>query len=334
MLAAAGQAMAQTAITGTVRVPEGASVEGTRVVAFDPTTNKTFQGTLDAAGAYSITVEPGTYTVVVYGRGMGTQTFQNVQVAEGQSVPQDVTLQASQPLCIVKAAAPIPLADDISSASFADAPDIVIGSGANIVEGIEGIANFRGPASAGGRFRIKYSEQGLHIAGDVALAKPNTNFGSDAELWKGNSLEILFQDDPFNATRNQPDPAHNFRVAVALTNPPRWRFGANLEQTPQLEGQNADIAQYVSVKDRADGMGNLVRVDIPWAFLMTGGENPTALQPPADNAMAALDIRLNTTTPEATAEAPARQFQLAWSGFGGTDPRGLVPIQFCPQAPQ
>jgi len=332
--AASGQALAQTSITGTVTPPSGGNLEGTRVVAFDPTTGKTFQGTIDASGKFTITVEPGTFTVAVFGRGTGQQFFQNVAVKEGEAITQNVTLAAAKPVCIVKAAAPIPLTDDINSASFADAPDININAGFNIVEGVEQIANFRANQTVGGRFRMKYSDQGLHIAGDITFAKPNVNFGSDTELFKGNSLEIILQNDPFNATRTQPDPMHNFRVVVALTEQPRLRLGQNLEQQAMVNGQAANLADIVSAKNRADNLGTLVRVNLPWAALTTGGNTPAAITPPKDNDIWAMDLRINNTTPEATADMPARQFQLSWSGFGSADPRGLVPVQFCPTAPQ
>jgi hypothetical protein len=123
---------------------------------------------------------------------------------------------------------------------------------------------------------------------------------------------------------------HDFRVVVALTDQPRLRLGQNLEQQPMVNGQAANLADYVSVKNRADNLGSLVRVNIPWSFFTTGGTNPQAITPPKDNDVAAMDIRINNTTPEATAAAPGRQFQLSWSGFGTADPRGLVPVKFCP----
>lgn len=332
-LVASGQALAQTQITGTVTAPQGASLEGAQATAFDPTTNKTFRSTVDAAGKYTITVEPGTYTVSVVGRGFAQQSFPNLKVEQDKSVTQDVTFAAATPVCILKAAAPIPLTDDINSAAFADAQEFTLNSGANIVEGFEGIANYRGPETIGGRYRMKYSDQGLHIAADVTFAKPNTNFGSDTELWKGNSLEIFFQNDPYNATRNAIDPAHNFRAVVALGEQPRLRMGNNLEQVPQANGAAINVAEYVLVKNREDGKGNLVRVNIPWSFFMTGGDNPAAITAPKDNDVVAIDLRINNTTPEATAEAPARQFQVALSGMAGTDPRGLLQAKLCP-APQ
>jgi len=321
---ASGHAFAQTQITGTLTGPQGSTLEGT-VVTATTADNKVFRATADASGKFTIALEPGTYTVTVSSPGLGQQVFQNVAVTEGQSVTQDVTLAAAQPVCIVKAAAPIPLTEGIDADAFKSAPEILIQSGANIVEGFEGVANFRGPTTVGGRFKMMYSEQALHIAANVTFAKPNTNFGSDAELFKGNSIEILFQNDPFNATRTAPDPAHNFRVVVGLGEQPRLRLGTNLDQGLSAETNLTDI---VSVQNNADNTGNLVRLNIPWSLL--GG------QAPADNAMAAMDIIINNSTAEATAEAPARQFSVSWSGLQGstTNPRALRPVQFCPTAPQ
>jgi hypothetical protein len=333
---ACGSAFAQTQVTGTLTGPEGSALEGT-VVTATTAEGKVFRATADASGKFTIALEPGTYTITVNSPGLGQQVVENVAVTEGQSVTQDVTLAAAQPFCIVKAAAPIALTEGIDSAAFQAAPEIKIQSGANLVEGIDQVANFRGAQSLGGRFKMLYSEQGLHIAGEVTFAKPNTNFGSDAELWKGNSIEILFQDDPYNATRTALDPAHNFRLVVALGEQPRWRFGNALDQAPSVDGTaEAPIAEFVSVQPNSANTGNLVRINIPWTMLRTTGDNPTTVAPPADNAMAAMDIIINNSTAEATAEAPARQFSMSWSGLQGstTNPRALRPVQFCPTAPQ
>jgi len=335
-LAVCGQALAQTpAITGQLTVPSGANFTGVRVVACDPTTNKIVQGTVDATGKFTfMNADPGTYTVTVFGPGFAPQMVEKVQVVQGQSITQNITLAARTPVCIVKAAAPIALTEDINSAAFADAPEILVNTGCNIVEGLANISDFRGPATLSGRFRMKYDNQALYLAGDIILPQPNVNFGTEAQLFNGNSIELLFQNDAFNTTRTALDPMHNFRAVIALTNPPRWRFGNTLEQTPQDNNQPATLANFVSVKDRSDGKGNLVRANIPWRFFVTGGTGGTAITAPQDNAQLAMDVRINTTTPGATASSAGRQFQLAWSGLSGTTPSGLVPVQLCPQAPQ
>jgi hypothetical protein len=332
---ASGSAFAQTQVSGTITGPEGTALEGVVVTATDAN-NKVFRATVDASGKYTLMVEPGTYTITAVGPGLGRQVLQNVAVTEGQTATQDVALTAAQPVCIVKADAPIALTEGIDSAAFAEAQEIQINSGANIVEGFDQVNNWRGASTVGGRVKMMYSEQGLHLAADITFAQPNVNFGSDAELWKGNSLEIVFQDDPFNATRTAPDPAHNFRLVIGLGEQPRWRFGNALDQEPAVGGTAAPIAENVAVTNRSDNAGNLVRVNIPWGLFVTGGDTPTAITPPADNAMAAMDIIINNTTAVATAAAPARQFSLSWAGLQGTttNPSRLVPVQFCPEPPQ
>jgi hypothetical protein len=334
-LVASGTAFAQTQVTGTVTGPAGATLQGAVVTAQDANF-KVFRGTVDASGKYTIPVEPGTYTVTIAGAGFDQQVFQNVAVTQDKSTTQDITLAAAKPVCIVKAAAPIPLTEGIDSAAFQNAQEIQINSGANIVEGFDQVANWRGPATVGGRAKLMYSDQGLHLAADITFAKPNTNFGSDAELWKGNSIELLFQNDPYAADRSAVDPMHNFRLVVGLGEQPRWRFGNTLDQAPQVSGTAANIAEYVAVTNRSDNMGNLVRVNIPWSMFVTGGANPAAITPPKDNDLAAMDIIINNTTPDATADAPGRQFSLARSSLQGstTNPRALLPVQFCPTPPQ
>jgi hypothetical protein len=333
---ASGSAFAQTQVTGTITGPAGVNLAGTIVTATDAN-NKVFRGTVDASGKFTFPLEPGTYTITVSSPGQAQQVFQNVAVTEGQSVTQDVTLAQAKPFCIVKAAAPIPLTEGIDSDAFKSAPEILLNSGANITEGFDQVANFRGASTVGGRAKVMYSDQGLHIAADLTFAKPNTNFGSDAELWKGNSLEILFQNDPFVADRTALDPMHNFRLVVGLGEQPRVRIGNTLDQNPSLDGTAAvPIAELVAVSNRSDNAGNMVRVNIPWGVFRTGGDAPAAITPPKDNDMAAMNIIINNSTAEATAEAPARQFSLSWSGLPGstTNPTGLVPVQFCPTPPQ
>jgi hypothetical protein len=333
---ASGSAFAQTQVTGTVMGPAGVNLAGTVVTATDAT-GKAFRGTIDAGGKFTVALEPGTYTITVNSPGQGQQVFQNVVVAQDQSVTQDVTLAQAKPYCIVKAPAPIPLTEGIDSAAFANAQVITLNSGANIVEGFDKIADFRGPSTVGGRFKVMYSDQGLHIAGDVTFAQPNTNFGTDANLFQGNSIEILFQNDPYAADRTALDPAHNFRLVVGLGPTPAWRIGNTLDQAPSMDGTAAaNITEHVAVTNRSDNTGNMVRINIPWGLFRTGGDAPAAITAPKDNDLAAMNIILNNSAANATAEAPARQFALSWSGLPGstTNPSALIPVQFCPSPPQ
>jgi hypothetical protein len=332
VVAASGNAFAQTQISGTVTGPAGANLPGTIVTATDAN-NKVFRGTVDASGKYTVTVEPGTYTVTVNSPGQGQQVFQNVAVAQDKSVTQDVTLAAATPYCIVKTDAPIALTEGIDSDAFKNAQEIQINSGANIVEGFDQVANFRGPSTVGGRVKMMYDAQALYVAADLTFATPNTNLGADADLFKGNSLEILFQNDPYNATRTAVDPAHNFRLVVGLGATPAVRAGNVLDQSPSVNGTAVNMADLVAVTNRSDNAGNIVRLNIPWGVFTASGATAA---PPADNSMAAMDLIINNSTADATATAPARQFSLSWAGLQGTtaNPSSLVPVQFCPTAPQ
>lgn len=331
---ASGAAFAQTTgITGTITGPAGVNLQNSVVTVTDAN-NQVVRGTVDASGKFTIPVAAGTYTVTVNAPGQGSQVFQNVAVTEGQSTTQDVTLAAAAPFCIVKAAAPIPLTEGFDSAAFQSAPVINVNTGANIVEGFDQVANWK--ATVGGRFKVMYSDQGLHIAGDITLPKLNTNFGSDAELFKGNSIEILFQNDPFAADRATPDPMHNFRLVVGLGEQPKWRFGNALDTEPAVNGTAANIAESVAVTNKSDNTGQQVRINIPWGLFVTGGDSPAAITPPKDGDMAAMNIILNNSTADAAAGSAARQFSLSWSGLAGSssNPQALIPVQFCANPPQ
>jgi hypothetical protein len=72
----------------------------------------------DASGAYSLDVDPGTYTLVVVGHGLGPQMVQNLVVKDGDKITKDFTPTDAKPFPVVKSPNAIPLTDDINSASF------------------------------------------------------------------------------------------------------------------------------------------------------------------------------------------------------------------------
>jgi hypothetical protein len=122
LFAVAGQAMATGNISGTLKAATGtkATVDMARVTAMSAD-NKIFPAApmpTDTSGAYSLDVDPGTYTVVAVGHGLATQIAQNVVVKDGDKIKQDFTMTDAKPFPVVKSPNPIPLTDDINSASF------------------------------------------------------------------------------------------------------------------------------------------------------------------------------------------------------------------------
>ena len=161
LFAVAGQAMATGNISGTLKAATGtkAPVGDARVTATSAD-NKIFPPMpmpTDDSGAYSLDVDPGTYTLVVVGHGLATQTVKNVVVKDGDKIKQDFTVTDAKPFPIVKAPNAIPLTDDINSASFMDAPDIHVDTAAHLNEPVGDLPTLNmwgGPATAGGRFRV------------------------------------------------------------------------------------------------------------------------------------------------------------------------------------
>jgi hypothetical protein len=336
LFAVASQALAAGTISGTLKAntKSKATVENARITATDDKYH-VVRAVADASGAYTLSLDPGKYTFVVVGKGLEPQTVQDVEVKEGDKITKDFTLEEAKPLCIVKAAAPIPLTDDINSASFADAPDIMINSGANFSEpsDLSTVADYKGPTTLGGRVRLKYSSEGIHLAGDLTFANPNLNFGTDGNVWQGNAIELDFQNDPYDPTRATYDANHNWQFIVALSKDPKWWNFGSIQAVPTLNGKDVNIKDYVSIKDGPNANEQLVRVNYPWGFFLTE-DKTTPITPPKDSDLGAIDIAIDSSTPDAAQDASARQFQLSWSGFntGWQEPAVLRPVQFCPQA--
>jgi hypothetical protein len=281
-------------------------------------------------------VDPGTYTVAVVADGFDATPATKVVVADGKTVPENFTLTVAAPFPVVKSASPIPLTDDINSASFMDAADINDNSGWNVAQNDQSgnnLSDWKGPAQAGGRFRIKYSDQGIHLAADVTFAQPGVDFGAQNTQYLGNAIEFYLQSDPYDPTRTAYDPDHNWQIIVGLGATPDWFMYGGLQAAPMLSGAAADIKKYLLVKDRPNKDGELVRLDLPWGFFLKS--DSTAITAPKDNDLGAMGVGLDNSGPDATKDAATRQFQLGWPGYntGYTDPSVLSPAQFVPQAP-
>jgi hypothetical protein len=337
LFAMAGQALANGTVSGTLKVASGSkgTLDGA-VVAATSVANRIARATTDDTGKYSLDLAAGTYTVAVVGRGLETQEVDNFVVKDGDKIAKDFTLADAKPFCILKAAAPIPLTDDINSDSFKDAPDINVNSGLNVCENDKGdVTEWTGPATIGGRFRVKYSADGIHLAADLTFAKPNVDFGEPSTQYEGNAIEFDLQNDPQDPTRTSYDTDHNWQLIVGLGPTPDWWFYGGLSAPPMLNGAAAKIKDYLLVKDRPNFDGNLVRLNLPWSFFLKG-DQATPMTAPKDGDLGAMDLVLDNSAPDATKDTADanRQFQIAWSGIceGYHDPSVLRPIQFCPKA--
>jgi hypothetical protein len=317
-------------IGGTVAVPEGKSLEGARVVATDANFN-VVRADVNEDGTFELDVEPGTFTVALVARGLSAPAAKDVVVAADQDVTQNLTAVEAAPFCIVKSASPIPLTEDIDSAAFADAPVIQLNSGENVAVGEPSEwGPLGGPNMVSGRFKLKYSDQALHLAADVTYKTPLVNIQTDGNLWNGNALEFDFQNDPYDFEREAYDPAHNWQLVVGLGETQDWWLHGSIQARPE-----ASIAANMRRVPKEDGTGEKFRLDIPWGIFRQGDATGDPISAPADNALGAIDIVMDAADPEADRTEAVRRFQLTWSGFDGTwtNPSQLRPVQFCPQPP-
>jgi len=329
IFALAGQTWAATSISGKITAPQDTSLAdvGATVVA----TNDQFQvyrAMVNDDGTYSIDVPAnGTYKVVAIARGLVADPAKNVVLSDSSpKATQDFTLKERAPACIPKSANPIPLTEGIDSAAFQDALEIVLNGGESLAVG--DAVKWGGPTTASGRFKLKYSSLGLHIAGDVTYKTPRVNSQpDDANLYNGNALEIYFQNDPYDVTRTAYDNDHDWQLAVSLGANPDWGLYGGVNARP-----TAPLSSHFAIQDKPTNDGETFRLDLPWSIFPDA--NGAAIPAPADNALGALDIALNAADPTADRNTATRAFQLTWSGFSDMwqKPSSFVPIQLCPQA--
>jgi hypothetical protein len=234
----------------------------------------------------------------------------------------------------VKSPTRIPLTDDINSASFADAPDIVLNSAKNL--GVGETAEWSrlgGPNVVSGRFKLKYSDYGFHLAGDLTFKTPLVNNQDAQNAWNGNALEFAYHNLPYDPTLSGADTQNHWKLQVGLGEQENWweDSASKMDPTEKI-AQNMVRKQ----KELKDGVGGeTFRLDIPWSIFHKGDANGEALTVPEDNALAALDIILGAADPEAERSEATRKFQLQWTGFGDShwNSNHLMPVKFCPQPP-
>lgn len=335
--AAAGPALAAGSISGTLTAPATRSVSGAQVTATD-NQFRAFRATVEEDGAYSLgDLEPGTYSVVVVGKGVEPIVARDVEVKDDQDIVRDFTLEEAKAYRIVKSPAPIPLTDDYYSASFADAQEIRVDEPWQIVLGIgTGDLTTWKPDEVSGKFKFKYSDQALHLAADLTMKSLGINNWPDMggqEAWDGNHIDLSFQNDPYDPNREAYDHDHNWQIVVTLTDQPQWKIfqtGVPPEhQNPPAE----DPKDHMLRKPKADNTGELVRIDFPWSLFQANASQTGPIPVPADNSLGALDISVGAADPEQSREDARLKNRLSWSGFfpNWQDPRVLKPVVFTPQ---
>src|SRR5204862_4916693 len=101
-LALAGPAMAAATISGTVKVPDGYSLDEATVTVNDAK-NQLYRVKVEDTGAYKLEgVAAGTYTLTVQAKGSEIVPIQNLVLTDGQTLKQDLTLTAAKPFCFIK----------------------------------------------------------------------------------------------------------------------------------------------------------------------------------------------------------------------------------------
>jgi hypothetical protein len=332
LFAVGGQAFGQS-ISGTVTAPLPTGTVfsnlGPAVVVATNLNDEVFTANpSDTDGTYSIgPLDNGIYKVVAVAAGFTAPAVTNLVVSDASPTPTaNFALVAPTPFPIVKSATPIPLSDGIDSASFQDAPEIDLNSGEDVAVGNRtnwGLLG--GPTEVSGRFKVKYSSLGIHIAADVTYLTPLINNMTGGNIWNGNAFEVDIQNDKYDPTRMAYNPDHNWQFGLGLgANTDWWLWGA-IQAHPSINGKDEAVTSHVMIQEKTPDTGETFRVDIPWAILLDS--TGRAISPPADNDLGALDLAL-----DAAGGSGSRTdgFQLTWSGLANswTNPTNLVPVQF------
>jgi hypothetical protein len=318
-------------ITGTVKDASGTALKGAFVVAYDAN-NNTYRATAGDDGTYSIGVPPGTYSVTATGRASVEATLQNIAVADGQTVnQQDVQLKAATPFPIVKAAAAIPLTSGIDATEFANAQEIQINQPWQVVvaEAAAAPNSWRGPQTASGRLRLAYDATNLYVAGDLTFAANRLNSNPGDDPWKGNALEIYLQNDPYDPNRTTYDSDHDWQLVIGLGPTPAMKLYGTIQADAKV-----DLATVLSVTDKPDNKGVLVRANLPWSMFLKGDQ--TGITSPADEALGAIGFAIDAADPKSDPTNTTRLLQLAGltaGATGYTDPSTLRPAVFTAKAP-
>jgi hypothetical protein len=284
----------------------------------------------DSNGAYTIDgLDPGKYSLVVVAQGLETAIVPNLDVKDGQTITKDLALQNAKPFSIVHSPAPIPLTDDYNSASFQDAPEITVNEAWQVRSGDP--TAWPGPSEVSAKFKMKYSDQALHLAADINFKTPGVNNADRAgnQFWDGNSIEFFFQNDPLDLNRTEYDLDHNWQLDIILADPVDWiMYQRGQNTTPPLKA-----APNLLRKVKADNSGELDRLDMPFAVFLQTGAKKGAISAPKLDSLGALDISINAADSTADKADAHIKFGLDWGGFSDIwmNPSQLRPIKFVAQ---
>jgi hypothetical protein len=333
------QALAAATIQGKVTVP---STEYDPSQGFVVATNEkleVYRVPVDADGSYLIeNVNPGTYTISALRGGLTVPDVKGVVVKDGDTIEQNFAMTVAQPFCVMKSATPIPLDKDIDSDAFADAEEIRVDEAKHVGVGpVDEWGPLGGPNFVSGRFKVKYSDQAIHLAGEVKFKHPLVNVNVGVNNWVGNAIEFDLQDDPFDPTRDniRDTKEHNWHLIIGLGAKSDWWEHNVIAGVPRIDGTETQVDQFI--KRTPTAPGEKFRLDMPWKIFVKNDATGQAISPPKDDALGAINILVDAADPAVTEpeDFAARKFQLQWSGFGTAHWNGtqMIPVRFCATRP-
>jgi hypothetical protein len=333
------QALAAATIKGKVMVPNTAYDVSQGFVVATNEKMEIYRVAVDADGSYLIeNVNPGTYTISALLGGLTVPDVKGVAVKDGDTIEQNFAMTVAEPFCILKAAAPIPLDKDIDSDAFADADEIRIDQAKNVGVGpVEEWGALGGPDFVSGRFKVKYSDQAIHLAGEVKFKNPLVNVNTGVNSWIGNAIEFDLQDDPFDVTREniRDTKEHNWHLIVGLGAKSDWWEHNVVMGVPRIDGKETQVDQFI--KRTPTASGEKLRLDMPWKIFVKTDASGQAISPPKDDALGAANILIDAADPAVTEpeDYSGRKYQIQWSGFGTAHWNGsqMIPVRFCTKRP-
>jgi Carboxypeptidase regulatory-like domain len=324
----AGRAFGHTTLAGKVVGPTGDPIAGAYVTAYDKD-NNIFTDRAQADGTYELDVIVSTFSITAIAPGFKETTLTNIQSVDDQHTPvPDLKLAVAPALPIVKAQAPIALTDGIDSPAFADATEIRLDQPYQVALSLIDPHDWGGPKVVSGRFKVKWDDANLYLAGDVTFPKLHLNSHTDGKVAQGNAIELYIQNDPYDPNRKAYHPDHNWQLVVADGPTPAWWLFGSVQAAPK-----ADLAANLAITDKPTKEGVFLRLNVPWSILLKG--NKEASPAPANESLGALGIAINSADLSSDPSSTTRKFQLMFpmGSTNYTDPSGLRQVVFTAKAP-